>query len=206
MLASGLSSRFQYLNTGLDCCLYKGFRTYRLGWLVVRGQRTVQQPRRVVEPASAIRDHDERLRARQCVEPGLLHVARSARRLGFGKVGRVVAGPFFSIPPDPALPLAPGLALEIGRGAVVEHPTVGRPGPAPISLAVAHPWRIGFLPSREILVRRGIDATVDPRGAGGGSVVLQLVEAIQMLIWLTGDITIDLPQHLKWVWFARWAG
>src|SRR2546423_11462585 len=101
--------------------------------LVVRRERTVPEPLGDVEPTLTVRLHDERVVAADGVR-------------AFGSVRRLVPGRFrlvvirdvetrplllALVPPDELLPLRPGHAVEICRGAVVEDPAVRRPRPGP---------------------------------------------------------------------------
>src|SRR5207247_7785753 len=109
------------------------------------------------------------------------------------RIGRVDEG---RVPPHPALALAPGVALEVRGGAVVHHAAVRGPRPAPLQVGARYARRIGLAPRREVLIPRREAAAVDPRRARGRAVVLQLAEALEMLLRLGRLIAVDLPQHL----------
>src|ERR1700749_495595 len=47
-------------------------------------------------------------------------------------IGNVDTGPFRAIPFDDGLGRIPGLALEIGTGAIVKNSPIGRPCPSPV--------------------------------------------------------------------------
>src|SRR5690606_31071863 len=100
----------------------------RFGRLVVRRERAVDQPGGDEEPPLAVRLHDERVASREEIEAYGAGVARIARRLRRGEVGDVVADPLAArrVPPDPALALAPRVAIQIRGGAVVEDAAVRR--------------------------------------------------------------------------------
>src|SRR5256884_549587 len=65
------------------------------------------------------------------------------------RVGRVHKA---RIPPHPSLALAPRVALQVGRRAVVHDAAVGGPGPTPLEVRSRHARRIGFAPRREVLI------------------------------------------------------
>src|SRR5436305_86098 len=78
------------------------------------------------------------------------------------------------VPPHELLPLRPGPAVGIGRGAVVHDAAVGGPGEAPLGLQrVVGPLAL----AGAVAVRRGEDAAVDPAAARRRAVVLQFGEA-----------------------------
>src|SRR5207244_10706955 len=131
----------------------------RRDWLVVGRQRAVHEASRHVEPAEAVRPHDERSGAGKRI-----HACRS----GFGLVGgtfrrdvvrHVVTGPFFllRIPPHPLFTLAPWFSFGIGGGTVVHNPPVRRPRPTPLQLSAGFARRVGRASVGEILARRRQD-------------------------------------------------
>src|SRR5690348_5982044 len=140
--------------------------------------------------------HDERVVTGEAVGsagPGLRAVRRG---LGLDEVRRVDAGPrlLLLVPPDVLLALAPGLALGVGGGAVVEDAAVVRPGPAPLLGRRA-------LLAAGLAVRRpvdapGVDAGVDPAAAAGGAVGLEIgVHAGQLARLVAGQVPpVDLLQ------------
>src|SRR3546814_8206376 len=101
---------------------------------------------------------------------------------------------FRSVPPRQALALRPGLAVRIGRRAVVEHAPVSRPGkgPAQVRAGAIRPVR---LPRAGLIVALcGIGAAINPAAAGGGAVILEVVEAFD-LATLRPAIAADLLEH-----------
>src|ERR1700737_3094336 len=86
--------------------------------------------------------------------------------------------------------------LEVRGGTIVEDPAVGRPRPAPLELRADDAGRIGLLAGREIAVLLGEHPAVDPGGAGGGAVVLEVAEAGDVQVRLAGVVPVDLPEDL----------
>src|SRR5436190_8186310 len=121
--------------------------------------------------------HDEWRVAGQRLVAVFLRVAGVVGALLFREVGDVVAGPlpFRLVPPDQLLPLAPRLAIRGGGAAVIEDAPVARPGVAP-AVAVAAPRlaRVRFVLAVE-------DAGVDPAAAGGGAVIFQFTEVLDVV-------------------------
>src|SRR5712691_4547547 len=113
-----------------------------------------------------------------------------------------MAGPLGAIPPYPLLALAPRAALWVGRRAVVEDPAIGRPRPAPLELSAGDARRVGLLARGQVSIRRGEHAAVDPGGAGGGPVVLEIAESGEVPIRLRSVVAIDILEDLHRVWFA----
>src|SRR5699024_6639694 len=109
----------------------------------------------------------------------------------------VVAGPAAGllVPPHELLALAPGPAPGVGRGAVVEDPPVGGPGPAPVRGDLALLRAGAAAPGLVDPVR--VDAGVDPAAAAGGAVVLHLREGVQRAAGpLPGEVAaVDLGEH-----------
>src|SRR3546814_9758493 len=95
------------------------------------------------------------------------------------KIDTVVALParLRLVPPRQALALRPGLAVRIGRRAVVEHAPVSRPGKgtAQVRAGAIRPVR---LPRAGLIVALcGIGAAINPAAAGGGAVILEVVRS-----------------------------
>ena len=136
----------------------------RLEGLVVRRQGAVLDAAGGEEPGDAVGLHDERVVAGNRVHPG-----RAGRRAIVGGLTRLEVRPIeahpealLGIPPDELLPLRPGPALGIGRGAVKEDATVIGPGESPVRLE----WIVGSLAlARPVAARLGEDAAVDPDAA-----------------------------------------
>src|SRR5205085_5282828 len=101
--------------------------------LVVGRQRAILQSRRNPDPYHAVGMHDEWRVARQRVVAAFLFVAPIIGPLRFREIGNVVAAPlpFCLVPPNEFLPLAPRCAVGTRRAAVVENPSIERPGVAP---------------------------------------------------------------------------
>ena len=161
--------------------------------LVVRGQRAVHQAGRGEQPALAVGLQDERVDPGDRRHAGGVRVGPVGRSPVGDEVGHVVPGPLalVRVPPDQRLALAPRLAVGVGRGAVVQDPPVGRPGPAPLR---RHPALLGSrLAPRRLVHAVGPDPAVDPAAAGGRSVVLELRVGGQRLP--VGVPAVDLGQH-----------
>src|SRR5882762_4394644 len=108
-----------------------------------------------------------------------------------------MAGPLGAVPPHPLLALAPGPALGVGGGAVVEDPAIGRPRPAPLELSAGGSRGIGLLARGEISVQGGKHAAVNPGRAGRGPVVLELAEAGEMPARLRRVVAVDVLEDLQ---------
>src|ERR1700687_5341231 len=122
-----------------------------------------------------------------------------------GALGRAKSGtarPLPPVPPHPLLALAPRPALPVRGGAIVEDPAVGRPRPAPLELRADDAGGIGLLAGGEIAVLVGEHPAVDPGGAGGGTVVLEVAEAGDVAVGLAGVVPVDLLEDLVGVGLA----
>src|SRR5919206_1229602 len=165
----------------------------RLLRLVVGGDWPVGQAGRHEQPTPAVGLHDERL-----VAPDGVIGPRVVGRLVIGGLARcevrdVVAGPLplLLVPPDVLLALAPGPALVVGGGSVVDDVAVHRPRPTPFE---GYPVLLapGLAPVGLIdLVF--VDAAVDPAPAGGRAVVLEHGVAGQGVVVLIPAV--DLAQY-----------
>src|SRR5437588_509086 len=82
-------------------------------------------------------------------------------------------GAVVPVPVDVLLALRAGRAVGLGRGTVVHDPAVGRPGEAPAEVRTGLVVRVGLTAGGAVLVGRGVDAAVYPRGRGCAPVVLQ---------------------------------
>src|SRR5262249_51921533 len=126
-----------------------------------------------------------------------------AGRLGGRKIGHVQAGPALAVPEDIAAEdaavarialgqprlLWPGIALQIGGGAVVEDAAIGRPREAPAGRDPAVAVAVGG-----VVVAAGEDPGVDPRAARRAAVVFDLVERVQRPT--AGPVVaVDLTEH-----------
>src|SRR6267142_2847668 len=116
-----------------------------------------------------------------------------------------MAGPLGAVPPHPLLALAPGPALGVGGGAVVEDPAIGRPRPAPLELSAGSSRGIGLLARGKISVQGGKHAAVDPGGAGRGPVVLEIAEAGEVPIRLRRVVAVDVLEDLQRIGLAALA-
>ena len=150
----------------------------RLEGLVMRRQGAVLGADGSEEPGNAVGLHDERI-----VAGDGRHAGRAGRRPIVGRLARLEVRPvkahpeaLLGIPPDELLPLRPGPALGIGRGAVEEDATVIGPGEPPVRLERI----VGTPPlACPVAARLGEDAAVDPDAACRRAVVLQFREAGQ---------------------------
>jgi hypothetical protein len=142
--------------------------------LVVRGQRPVNHALGREQPALAVRLHDERVVAGEGGRAAEIWVGAAARSAVEHEVGHVVADPaaLLLVPPDPFLPFAPWLAVQVGRRPVVQDPPVGRPRPAPLRLAPSRA-AVGH-PVGRVVNAAGVDPGVDPAPRGRRSVGAQL--------------------------------
>lgn len=111
------------------------------------------------------------------------------------EVRHVVADPasLVGIPPDVALAFAPRFAVRVGRRAVVEHPPVGGPRPAPLRLA-GRRTAVGH-PAGGLVDGVGVHAGVDPAAGGGRAVGAQLGVGRQRVRGLADPVSVDLGQH-----------
>ena len=100
---------------------------------VVRRQRSVLETLRHVEPALAVRLHDERVVAADGLRAFRVVGRNVVRRLLLVEVGRVVPRPLLllRVPPHEPLALGPRLPVGIRGRTVVQQPTVRRPRPGP---------------------------------------------------------------------------
>src|SRR5207249_11752467 len=135
-------------------------------WLVVGRQGTIDQAGRAKKPAAPVGLHDKRIGASQGIQANSVRVSRRVGGLGGREVRDVVPGPLLAVPPDPPLPLAPGLAVRASGGAVVHDPPVRRPGVGP---AEVRGWAealrgIGDAAGGAVLLWVRKDGTVDPGG------------------------------------------
>src|SRR5216684_1040190 len=96
-----------------------------------------------------------------------------------------------------ALPISPWPALGVGRRAIVENPAIGRPRPAPLELSARDARRIRLLARGEVSVQSGEHAAVDPGGAGGGPVILEIAEAGEVPSRLRGVVAVDVLEDLQ---------
>ena len=118
------------------------------------------------------------------------------RRLRLRKVGRVEPRPtaLLLVPPDQLLALAPGPALRIGAGPVVEDAPVVRPGEAP-----PVPVRtVRVAPERPIHPIGSVAARVDPAAARRRAVLPQRGDAgeLRPVVGLAGRIrAVDGPRR-----------
>src|SRR3954447_11900732 len=163
--------------------------------LVVRRHRTVDEPRRREEPAQAVRVQDE---GAASVER--LHAGGAARGVVVGRLVRLevrlVAEPgpllLLLVPPDVLLALRPRLALWVGRCPVVEDASVAGPGPTPVR---GDPVLLPVRPlARRLVDRMLVDPGMDPRAAGRGPVVAQLLVLLDVAAVLPVEAA-DLHQH-----------
>ena len=176
----------------------------RLLRLVVGRQRAVHQSARGVEPALAVRLHDERVDPRQRVGPGRAGRGTGVRGQSGREVGHVVArpSPGFRVPPDVLLAGAPRPPVGAGGGAVVEQPAVRGPHPRPVGV---HPFLLGLGRTQRGMVHAvGEDPGVDPAAAVGGAVRAHLGVGRERLSGpLAGqEAAVDLGQHGRGVGVA----
>src|SRR5262249_4616282 len=130
------------------------------------------------------------------VESDASRLRLRGRRLRYGEIRYVVAGPFLAVPPYPLLPLAPGLAVRVSRRAVVQETPVGRPGVTPIQLRAPLTGRIRLLARGEVPVGRGKAPGVNPRRAGRRSIVGERGEAGDVLAGLRRVVPVHFLEKL----------
>ena len=143
--------------------------------------------------------HDERVGAGLPRQADAVVVRGRIGRFVDREVGHVVAdprafliGPALRIPPDIALAVAPRLAVGAGRGAVVHDVAIGGPVEPPAQADVV----VWFAAGRQISVRSGEHARVNPVAARGAAVVFQDTKAAQMA--LRGHvIAVDFLENLQ---------
>ena len=141
--------------------------------LVVHRERPVAHHGAGEQARCALRVHDER--------------ADHARLRRRRDVRNVVAGPLLAVPRDDLAARIPRLAVQVGRGAVVEDAPVGRPGERPLRIE-AGIVGIAGVPPRHVVAVLVEAAGIDPAAAGRRAVVAQLREA--------GHLLALLDQHL----------
>ena len=117
----------------------------RFDGLVMGRERAVEKSGRVEEPAHAVGLQDEGTPTREAVQADAIGFCGCVGPLGEREVRNVVSYPLSLglVPPDPLLPLAPGPPGRIRGGAVVQHPAVRRPGPAPGQMSSLDLGRVG---------------------------------------------------------------
>src|SRR5699024_7459277 len=121
------------------------------------------------QPAAPVGLHDERIVAGKSCGAALLGVPAVVGVLLRREVGDILPGPplVLVVPPDIPLAFAPGLAVGVGGGTVVEDPPVGRPRPRPLGgRAVLFAARLA---AGGLVDPVRIDAGVDPAAPGGGA-------------------------------------
>src|SRR5437660_7787238 len=166
----------------------------RFDWLIMQRQWPIDGPRRSIQPALAIRFHDERAIAPERVHAGGILLWLVVGRL-FGIEIRIVqAGPFLLlfVPPDISLPLGPGLTFRIGGRAVVHHASIVWPGESPIGTSVV----VWITPARArpvaIFLRK--NAAIYPTTACSAAVNFQVLEVGDLPTIFDG-VTVDLFQN-----------
>src|SRR5579872_1115489 len=132
--------------------------------LVVRGQRTIFQPARHIDPAHAVGMQRERSGATErfyTMAP--LQICRGVGWHFFVIIWDVGSGPvlLISVPPNELFPLAPGLAIGARRSAVVNNSAIIRPGKTPAM--AKRILRVSLPRSIAVAVRK--HAAIDPRSA-----------------------------------------
>ena len=155
-----------------------------------------QEARGREQPPLPVGHHDERVVAMQCLRPFCTLGRPVVRRLGLLQVRDVMAGPLavFGVPPDEGLALAPGAALWVGRGAVVQHPPIQRPGPAP--LPAVRPLLQPGLAAPGLVHLVGVYPAVDPAAARGAAVRAQVQVPVDRSPGAQVDPA-DVPQHVR---------
>src|SRR5690242_7428932 len=100
------------------------------------GERAILQPAGGEEPATAVGFERERIGARVQLDTHTLLLRRRIGRFFERKIRDVFAGPLASrrVPPDVLLPLRPGPAGGVRRGAVIEDAPVRGPGETPLRI------------------------------------------------------------------------
>ncbi len=163
----------------------------RLDGLVVDGERPVLEADRREEPALAVTLHDERPVAGDGVNTFRVSVGTVVGAFVGLEVGDVEARPLplLLVPPDVLLLLAPGLALGVCGGTIVEDAAVRRPRPAPLGGGVG---LLGpGLAAAGLIHAVGHYARVDPTPARRRAIILQISKPIHRLARLH-RVTADL--------------
>src|SRR6202023_605087 len=141
-------------------------------FVVFRERSIGKGPERRKDSPYALRVHDER--------------AHVIFWLGIDlEVHHVVADPFLLlfVPPDLFSRWIPGLAVNVGRRAIVNDAAIRRPGPAP-SRMHTQTRRSGGIASGRLIAGFGEGAGVNPVAAGGRTVVFQPGKAGKLLAGL----------------------
>src|ERR1700679_50634 len=109
----------------------------------------------------------------------VLEIAGIGRRHFFCVIGNVVSSPLLVvlIPPNKLLALTPELTIGTRRGAVVDDAAIVWPGKAPMVAEFA--LRISFQGTVVTFLRK--NAAIDPRSAGGRSIVLEVFDLSELL-------------------------
>src|SRR5947209_4640599 len=166
---------------------------------------TILQARRRIEPTSTVRLHNERRIAGDCFHTLRVWRGSIAGRLVWLEIRYVIASPFggLLIPPDIFLALGPWLSIGIGRRAVIHHPSVMRPGEAPVRLCIIVRARLA---RPRAVAAFGIDSAIYPAATSGAAIILQIRKAIHLLAvgygiavnFLKDFFNIRLAQEPRW--------
>ena len=159
----------------------------------MRWKRAVSETRRHVQPCFAVRLHDEWVVPREGILGLGIGRGNRVRPLVHVHVRHVGTRPpvVLLVPPHILLAFRPRLPIGVGRGAVVQDATVGRPCPSPFGghpvLLRARPTTAGLVDA--LCVATAVDPTTTPRRP----VVLELGVGAQRLAVRVRAI--DLGQH-----------
>nr|GEU28379.1 hypothetical protein [Tanacetum cinerariifolium] len=159
----------------------------RLERLVVLGERTLGQRIAREETRHAFGQHDERTHA-------------VFRRFVAFVVGHIRARPGGAVPRDQLAGRIERLAVDVARGAVVQHAAVGRPGPGPVQ-RIADAGRVAVVAAAHLVALRGPRTGKDPATGRRAAVVAQLRKAGQLLVLLEQQLgrilgVVDVLQRL----------
>ena len=118
---------------------------------------------------------------RRAVPSGFMMKGPTTSGLAVGRdVGDVVAGPFAAVPPQQLAARIPGVAVHVGRRAIVENAAVDRPGPRPFGVDAG---RVGIagVAAGHVVAGLVVAAGIDPAAACRLAVVAQGGEADDLL-------------------------
>ena len=144
---------------------------------------------------------------KQATQPLRLH----DKRPGFApwrrgiEVRNIIPDPLAAVPLDQHPLRIPGLAVDIGRSAVVQHPTIERPRPGP-SQRIAQARRIGVITIRHLVTLLGPAAGIDPARRRGAAVIAQQREAIEQLAFFrqqSAILIVEIRQRVAVVLFCH---
>src|SRR5436305_46334 len=156
-------------------------------------QRAIFQPAGNIDPANSVRMQGEGARTAQSDHANAgIEIVRSVGSKVLFVIGVIEPRPFFllSVPPDEFLALAPGFAVGISGGAVVDDAAIVRPGETP-----AVPEEIAWISLvGTIAAFFGVNPAINPCAARSRAIVLQFLH-VRNLFPVSYRPAIDLLQH-----------